>query len=230
MVNGHQLKRLLLLFLLAVNMGCVHYLPEHAKPRFLAPEVDNQISKKGFSYRQLEITDFQAESLPVDFRKYTHKIGAQSCIGIRPSKDTKISITQALYQDMLFYTGTISQLKFEAVFVPSCSWWNTEVVKSREEYVLQHEQVHFALAELAARKLTMEASSEAKSYLAIGNNYIQVQEDVLGKLKSMGREMMEASLKEHTEFDEDTSMLYDPHIQKKWRENVRVRLGDQDNL
>lgn len=230
MVNGHQLKLLLLLLLLALTMGCVHYLPEHAKPRFLTPEVDNQISKKGFSYRQLEITDFQAESLPADFRKYTHKIGAQSCIGIRPSKDTKISITQALYQDMLFYTGTISQLKFEAVFVPACSWWNTEIVKSREEYVLQHEQVHFALAELAARKLTMESSSEAKSYLAIGNNYIQIQEEVLGKLKSMGRETMEASLKEHTDFDEDTSMLYDPHVQQKWRENVRVRLGQQDNL
>lgn len=230
MANEHKFKKLLLLLLLGVTVGCAHYLPEHAKPRLLAPEVGNQISKKGFSYRQLEIHDFQAKSLPADYRKYSHKIGAQSCISIRPSRDTKISITQAFYQDMSFYTGTIAQLTFEAVFVPACSWWNQEITKSREEYVLQHEQIHFALAELAARKLTMESSSETKSYLAIGNNYIQTQEEVLGKLKKMGRETMEASLKEHTDFDEDTSMVYDPRVQQRWIENVQVRLGEQDNL
>jgi hypothetical protein len=131
---------------------------------------------------------------------------------------------------MLFYGGTISQLKFEAIFVPDCSWWNKEIAKSKEEYVLQHEQIHFALAELAARKLTNEAGYEVKNYLAIGNTYDQIREDIMGKLKSMARETMEVSLEDHTDFDEDTSIFYVPHVQQKWLEDVHARLGEQDNL
>jgi hypothetical protein len=130
---------------------------------------------------------------------------------------------------MSFYAGTISQLTFEAIFVPGCSWWNQEIAKSREEYVLQHEQIHFALAELAARKLTSEAGYEVKNYLAIGNTYGQIQEEIMGKLKSMTRETMEASLEDHAHFDEDTSMFYAPYVQQKWLEDVLARLGEQDS-
>jgi hypothetical protein len=50
------------------------------------------------------------------------------------------------------------------------------------------------------------------------------------KLKSMVRETMEASLEDHTRFDEDTSMYYDPSVQQKWLEDVLSRLGEQDSL
>jgi hypothetical protein len=131
---------------------------------------------------------------------------------------------------MLFYGGTISQLKFEAIFVPGCSWWNKEIAKSKEEYVLQHEQIHFALAELAARKLTDEAGYEVKNYLAVGNTYDQIREEIMEKLKNMVRDTMELSLEDHTEFDEDTSIFHDTHIQQKWLEDVHARLGEQDKL
>lgn len=48
----------------------------------------------------------------------------------------------------------------------------------------------------------------------------------MGKLKSMGREAMEGSLEEHADFDENTSLFYGPHVQRRWLENVRVRLGE----
>lgn len=225
MKNGSLLKHLPLLIILGLTVACVQ-LPEYGKPRFFAPGADDFTSGKGFSYKQLEVSDFQAKSLPADNRQYSHNIGAQSCIKIRPSRGAKIRIVQSYYQDMMFYAGTISQLTFEAIFVPDCSWWNPEISKSREEYVLQHEQIHFALAELAARKLTNEASSVAKSYLAIGNNYSEIQADIMGKLESIGREAMEVSLEEHTAFDKDTSLFYEPRVQRRWLENVRVRLGD----
>lgn len=225
MENGSLLKHVLLLVLLGLTVGCVQ-LPEYSKPRFFSSETDDLTSKKGFSYKQLKVSDFQAKSLPADNRQYSHNIGAQSCIKIGPSRGSKISIIQSYYQDMLFYAGTISQLTFEAIFVPECSWWNPEIAKNREGYVLQHEQIHFALAELTARKLTSEASYVAKSYLAIGNNYSEIQEEIKGKLESMGREAMEVSLEEHTDFDEDTSLFYDPRVQRRWLEDVRVRLGE----
>ncbi len=225
MDNRSRLCHILLLLLLGLMVSCVQ-LPEHAQPRLILPPVDNLASREGFGYRQLEIKDFQAKFLPVDYRQYDHEIGAQSCISIRPSRNSKINVVQSSYQNMLFYAGTISQLTFEAIFVPDCSWWNPKIAKSREQYVLQHEQIHFALAELAARKLTDETSSEVKSYLAIGNTYNEVQKDILEKLKVLEQEAMEKSLKEHTDFDEDTSMFYDPGVQERWLENINVRLAE----
>lgn len=230
MKNAYLLRNALLLLLLWLTVSCVHQLPEHAKPRFLAAEADVLTSRNGFSYRLLKISDFQAKSLPANYHQHSHSIGALSCISIRPSSETKIKIVQSYFQDMLFYGGTISHMKFEAIFDPDCSWWNKKIAKGREEYVLQHEQIHFALAELAARKLTNETSHEVKNYLAIGNTHDQVLEEITEKLKSMVRKTMEVSLEDHTDFDEDTSIFYDPQVQQKWLEDVHTRLGEQDSL
>jgi hypothetical protein len=219
------LRRTLLLFLLGLTVGCAQ-LPEHAKPRFLLPEKDSHVSRNGFSYRKLDIEDFKAKSLPEDYRQYNHKIGAQSCISIRPSKNSKIRIVQSSYQGMMFYAGSILQLTFEAIFIPDCSWWNPDIANSRERYVLQHEQIHFALAELAARTMNSNAGAELKNYLAIGNTYREVYEDIMEKLKSMGRETMEMNIEEHTDFDEDTSLFYDPDVQRRWLENIKFRLAE----
>lgn len=225
MDNRSLFCHILLLLLLGLMVSCVQ-LPEHAQPRLVFPPIDNLTSREGFGYRQLDIKDFKATFLPADYRQYDHEIGAQSCISIRPSRDSKFNVVQSSYQNMLFYAGTISQLTFEAIFVPDCSWWNSKIAKSREQYVLQHEQIHFALAELAARKLTDEINSEVKSYLAIGNTYNEVQKDIMEKLKILEQEAMEKSLEEHTDFDEDTSLFYDPRVQRRWLENVNVRLAE----
>lgn len=127
---------------------------------------------------------------------------------------------------MSFYVGTISQLKFKAVFIPECSWWNPNLARNREKYVLQHEQIHFALTELAARKLTSEVSDEVKSYLAIGDTYIETQKEINEKLKTMVQEAMEVSMEEHTDFDEDTSMYYDPGVQRRWLQQVNANLAE----
>ena len=113
------------------------------------------------------------------------------------------------------YTGTLSQLTFEAIFDPECSWWNPKIAKSKEKYVLQHEQIHFALVELAARKLTRKAAYEVKDYLAIGNSSEEIREQVTKKLKNMMLEAMQESIGEQTDFDKDTSLTYAPSVQKK---------------
>jgi len=222
-----QLKKVLLLLslLLVLIVSCVQ-LPKYAQPRFHAFESNRLASMKGFSYRQLEVKDFQSESISPDYSQYNHHIGAQSCINIRPSRGVIVRITQSYYEDMLFYIGTISQLKFEAIFIPECSWWNPTLAKGKEGYVLQHEQIHFALTELTARKLTNEASSEINGYLAIGNTYLESQKEVKKKLQTMVRGAMEVSIKEHSDFDKDTSMFYDPRAQRKWLERVDARLAE----
>jgi hypothetical protein len=70
---------------------------------------------------------------------------------------SKMRITQGYYESQSFYVGSIPQITFEAMFMPTCSWWHPEVPEGLKAYVLQHEQIHFALAELAARNLRTKA-------------------------------------------------------------------------
>jgi hypothetical protein len=213
-------------FLSGLIVGCAQ-LPEYARPQFHVPENGAAFSREGFAYRPLTVEDFQAASLPPEYSAYDHHINAHSCISIRPAPDSQARITQGVYGKQSFYVGSIPQVSFEAIFVPGCSWWNPKVPEERKAYVLQHEQIHFALAKLAARQLTREAREEMKDYLAINNSYREVQEELKNKLKDMAQAAMKNSFEEHTDFDEDTSLYHDPRAQQWWLEEVEERLAEE---
>jgi len=220
-----RLKRMALVLLVGLLAGCAQ-LPEYARPQFRAPGSAMSGGGEGFTYRPLTIEDFKAVSLPPEYDRFDHHINAHSCISIRPAPDTQARITQGVYQGQSFYMGSIPKIIFEAVFVPGCSWWSPEVPERRKAYVLQHEQIHFALAELSARKLTREAREELKDYLAINDSYREVQAELAAKLASMARAAMETSFEEHTDFDEDTSLFFDPRAQREWLEDIEARLAE----
>jgi len=215
------------LFLFGWLAACAQ-LPDYARPRFHVPENGVAASRDGFTYRPLAIEDFQAASLPPEYSEYDHHINAHSCISIRPRRDTKIRITQGAYETQSFYVGSIPQITFEALFVPACSWWNPEVPERRIAYVLEHEQIHFALAEIAARKLTRDAREELQDYLAVNNSYQEVQEELKTKIKDMAHAAMESGFEEHTDFDEDTSLYHDPRAQRWWLQEVEARLEEEE--
>jgi len=206
--------------------GCVQ-LPDYARPRFHETGAGGGFDRDGFQYRTLAIEDFQAVSLPEDYKEHNHNINAHSCISIRPAEDSQARITQGVYEGRMFFVGSLPDVRFEAVFMPACSWWNPEVPAHRQGYVLEHEQIHFALAELAARRLTREAREELKDYLAINDTYRAVQEELTAKLNNLSREAMEASFEEHTDFDEETSLYFDPRAQRWWLEEVEERLAEE---
>ena len=39
-----------------------------------------------------------------------------------------------------------------------CSWWNPQHIGLPHEYILEHEQIHFALFEIAARRLNQQVA------------------------------------------------------------------------
>ena len=227
MKERRRLTIVLWVFLAGLLVGCTQ-LPEYARPRFHEPENGAVLRRGGFAYRPLTVEDFQAASLPPEYSQHDHHINAHSCISIRPAQDSKVRITQGAYGEQAFYVGSIPQVTFEAIFVPGCSWWNPEVPRSRRAYVLQHEQIHFALAELAARKLTREAREEMKDYLAVNDSYREVQEELKTKIRDLAHAAMEASFEEHTDFDEDTSLYQNPRAQRWWREEIEARLAEDD--
>ena len=199
-------------------------LPEYARPRVV--DLDHQqVSLDGaFTYRTLEVDDFQASSLPDDLASHSRNIAAHACCRLRTTKDTRYKITRGYLNQKLHYFGSIEYAEFEAVMVPDCSWLNPKVGKKKLDYVLQHEQIHFALMELAARKLNRESKDEFKNYIAIQSTQQAVRNEIAAKIKAMVRKANDEVLVEHTAFDEETSLYFDPEAQQRWFDRIEEQL------
>ena len=81
-----------------------------------------------------------------------------------------------------------------------------------------------ALMEIAARKLTQKARIEAKNFIAIHSTYEDTREEISAKIRDMVQSTNQAVLKEHTSFDEDTSLYFDPEGQRWWLDRVEEQL------
>jgi len=215
-VKMHSLiKSILLMELVLLLSGCAQ-LPEYARPHIMEIDNNQDIFKNGINYRQLTVNDFQAFELPADIEPNAKNINAHACCRIQVTKDSKFIITRGYLDQQVSYFGSMKYIAFEAVMYPECSWLNPKISGKKLEYVLEHEQIHFALMEIAARKLTEEARKEAKRFIAIQSTYEDTGKEISVKIKNMLRTANQAVLKAHTSFDEDTSGYFDPKAQRWW--------------
>lgn len=224
-------KYVVLLLLLPVLFSCSS-LPDYARPQLYVPNANEGavVSLKGFSYRKLTIADFQAKSLPAGIKEYANRLHAHSCINIHLAPDFSLQISRAVFYGHLNYIGSISNFSFQASFVPACSWWNPKVPANRKAYVLQHEQIHFAITELTSRKINQQVGKKLKEYIAFGNTSSEVASELTAKVEKLAKAIMQEDLKIHTAFDEDTSGFYNPMAQRKWLTRVQRRLAGREKL
>ena len=216
-------KSILLMQVFLWLSGCAQ-LPEYARPHLREINPKQEVSKKGFTYRQLTVDDFQASELPATVEPQAKNIAAYACCRIRAAEDSKFKITRGYLKQQIYYFGTIEYIVFEVVMIPECSWLNPGVSGKKLEYVIEHEQIHFALMEIAARNLTREVRKETKDFIAIQSTFKETQEEISAKIRNMVRTANQAVLKEHTLFDEDTSLYFDPEAQRHWLDRVEDQL------
>ena len=210
-------------------IGSCSQLPDYARPRFYDGEQANTGASEGFNYRSLSIEDFQAAELPSEDRRYHGSINARSCINIRPANATKAYISKTSYYGSDLYVGTFTHIEYEALFIPSCSWWNQKIPPKRIDYVLQHEQIHFAIGELTARKVTRVVNEEIKNYTAVGSSKADVTEELMKTLRDAAHKIIETELAVHTAFDEETSMYVDRNAQQRWFTRISKELNENQD-
>lgn len=198
--------------MLLVLSGCFQ-LPEYAQPQIMETEKKQEGFKRGITYRKLTVDDFQALKLPEDIEPHAKNIGAHVCSRIRVGKDSRLSIARGYINQ---YYGTIEHIVFEAVMNPECSWLNPDISGKKLEYVLEHEQIHFALMEIAARKLTQDVRKGVKNFIAIQSTFQDTKDEISAKIRDMVLTANQAVLKKHKSFDEYTSLYFDPKAQRWW--------------
>ena len=217
--------RTILPALVLLLTGCPQ-LPDYALPHIGERNSDRIFLTQVFTYRALTLDDFQAASLPEHLADYADNLNAHSRLQIRPTKESKFIVTSNWYNNQLIYFGRIESIGFEAVMLPYLSWWNPHVSKEKTGYVLQHEQIHFALMELAAWELTTQAQERIKNLLVIESTGKAARDELMAVVTAMIEEKNEEILKQHTEFDQETSLYFDPVTQQRWFENVTQQLRE----
>ena len=210
-------RQLLLLVVAFVLLGACTSLPEYAAPKLVAFDEIDTGRVDSISYRQLQRSDFRGDEPPGSFDE---RMAAVTCAYIEPLIDSEaIEIKNVLMQDgSKGYSITLHNMKFRALMDRECSWWNPAVDELREEYILAHEQIHFALFEVAAREWT-EAPPLQMQFKA------EERDVMIGKVREQFErsfdERMAGLMQQNYEFDRQTSVGYDPLKQQKWADKVK---------
>jgi len=218
------LPALLLVLALA---GCTR-LPDYATPQIASQPTEY---KSFIPYRMLKKSDFKAQSLTGKALNKERHLNARSNIQIRPVSSTQIIVRKSVIGDTPVFLGIVNGLRVQAVFIPEASWWSPFISPEKTAYVLQHEQIHFALMELTARKINQDIADNPPELSAIGNTAQEAQTLATLKMRDFINRYNSEIIKEHTAFDKDASLFYAPKIQERWWKDVASRLNsfEQEN-
>ena len=217
------LRQFFLTILLAGLAGCAS-LPEYAAPKQVTIDYDDSTPRDSIAYRSLFRKDFRGAEPPPEFDE---RMAAVTCAHIEPIIDREgIVIDEAAMRDGSDgYHITLNNLRFRALLDRNCSWWNPEVSSLEEDYILQHEQVHFALFEVAAREWTEAPPVELR--VKAGS-----RTEMLAKMRQQFERHLEQQMAElmalNREFDEQTSVGYDPEKQQEWWDRIQARLAETE--
>lgn len=175
-------------------------------------------------YRTLKRDDFRGNHAPAQFLHTPVLPVAVSCIHVVLNPAARMFAEPQQIQGVTTYLPRISDLAFQAVLSRSCSWWNDQHDVS-PAYVLEHEQIHFALYEVAARRLNQRAdqllralpasTESAQAAVAAARQFLH---------QSLDRTMQEV-IKQNLLFDRETSFGFQPDRQQRWRLSVEGDLA-----
>lgn len=212
-------------FLVLTLLGC-STLPEYAAPKGGVVDAGKLDSSDVINYRQLTRADFRGTRAPTEFAAVAHRVGAATCGQVRTTADTMFTINwrQQTPTSEKQHWVEVKRLGFVALMDRRCSWWNEKLAARAPGYVLQHEQIHFALYELGARKLNASLESLKRDMTAEGRSQQQARDRAQRALNEALAKATEQLLERNRDFDEDTSLGYRPDRQRDWLNKVNAEL------
>jgi hypothetical protein len=214
------------LLLVAWASGCAT-LPDYAAPQGEVIDPATVDMSDVISYRTLARSDFRGAEPPPAFVPYKKTVGAATCGHILTTPDTNLRVKSVSTASAgVSYRAVAHHLRFRAQMDRNCSWWNPRDLGVPQEYILEHEQIHFALFELEARRLNASVPEIIAQLEAGAPTAEQAAALVQRNLEEVIGKRMREILKRSRAFDEDTSMGFQPERQKTWLRRVQSELAE----
>lgn len=193
-------------------------------------------SQKGqtdlIGYRALGRKDFRAKQPPPQARASADRLGAATCSYLVPDRESlRIRATPRKRKDGSWeYVARPDRLHFRGGMDRRCSWWNDRQKQLAPDYVLAHEQIHFALTEIHARRLNERADELVGRMTAVDRDADRAIEAAQSRLQGLLEDEARALLARNDRFDSETSLGYRPEAQASWRERVEKELRETERF
>jgi len=214
MSAGPRAVLLLAIFLLACST-----LPEHARPQAGIMDPADYRATDVIRYRKLSRADFHASAPPQAVAAHATSFGAFTCANIVPDGPTRVRFDPGAQVNT--WIARLEDTTFHSEMDRGCSWWNPAGIPVPSEYVLEHEQIHFALTELHARRL----STALLEVRLPTDSQPEAAAELQRRYDAMLRAAMDELVRESTAFDEDTSGRHEPARQARWLARVESELA-----
>ncbi len=176
-------------------------------------------------YRELTRDDFLAEDPPPESGGGHGEVGAATCVFLTTDPETYIRASSrgpGLRPGEV--RARVENLRFLAYMDRECSWWNPAPVSLPAAYILRHEQIHFALFEIAARRLNARADALARELESVSTDQQRALQVVHGRIDAEMQRVMDEILARSNDFDRETSRTYRQDRQDWWWRSVSVEL------
>ncbi len=194
-------------------------LPDHARPRAEVMDPASYRATDVIRYRRLTRTDFRATEPPRQVAAHAKSFGAFTCANIVPEGMTRPRIEPS--REPGIHVASFENVEFHAEMDRACSWWNPAGPPVPSAYVLEHEQIHFALTEIQARRLNVAMREVRLRTDSPHSVAAELERRYHALLEAAGKDLLRTS----TEFDEDTSGSYQPERQSRWLARVESELA-----
>lgn len=181
-------------------------------------------------YRTLALSDFRARKPPSHLEHHGNTVGAALCGQIIITDDSGFSAQRLTGADgNISYRIRIRELGFRGEMLPGCSWWDPQLQTRSFHHVLQHEQVHFALIEIAARQLNVQAARLRATFEAIADTRELAEAAATDTIEAITMAALTRLRARHTRFDtESRHHILPEHQQYMWWQRVQKELAESD--
>jgi hypothetical protein len=205
-------------------------LPEYAAPKGGVMDPASVDLSDIIPYRTLAPGDFKATQPPAEQAAYADRIGAATCGRILTTPETQVMMEPlAPGSGATGYRAAPHRLGFRAVMDRKCSWWNPKDLGLPQQYILEHEQIHFALFEIETRRMNAEAPELEEKLAATAPSADAAAQSVQKRLEQYLAGELKRTLDRQREFDEDTSLGHEPEAQQRWWNRVQAELADSSD-
>ena len=180
---------------------------------------DSKDTSAYLAYRDITRDDFRAVDPPEHASEHATHLGALLCGAITPNAEIEIDFEPDVRPSDTWFK--IRGPNYRAKMDPHCSWWNAQS-ETPADYVLEHEQIHFALIEIYARDINREL---ATLRIRTGSRELApaaAEQSTTRLLERATRKLVDESRL----FDHQTSRPVDRAAQRQWKRDVERRLGD----